>query len=271
MGLPDESCGVSEMSTVDLRGKVAVVTGGAKGVGRMITEELVAAGASVVVVGRDANALADVATLSGDTTKVIAIGADVGDASSPSKVFDTTRASLGPVDILVNNAGVANLGPIDSIDPDLWWAAFELNVRAPMRWTQAVLPEMIKRGSGMIINVSSTAVVWAIPGGSAYSASKAALSKMTQVLDTEVRAQGLRVFAYAPLLDTEMARHIGSSPVMSDTFRRRSQANMLQNAQHYRQRSITLLRRILWGDLDHLAGQHLESETPPSDGESTGN
>lgn len=252
------------MPVVDLAGKVAVVTGGGKGVGRLLAGELVTAGVSVAIVGRNEAVLKSTAAeLSSQGPAVLPLVADV----SNSTVVETVRMardSLGSIDILVNNAGVTSLGEIAAIDPDDWWHAFEVHVKAPMVWSQAVLPEMIQRGSGRIINVTSTAAVWTVPGASAYIASKAALSGFTRVLDAEVRSKGVLAFAYAPRLKSDMTEHIASSPVVPPAFREALAAVTEEELARRRQRSIDLFKRIISGDLDEYAGQHLESEDPPT-------
>jgi NADP-dependent 3-hydroxy acid dehydrogenase YdfG len=254
------------VSDLVLTGKVAVVTGGGKGVGRLLVEQLASAGASVAIVGRHEDTLEQTAAaLRAGGATVLPLVADVTEPGTATEVLIRVQQELGPLDILVNNAGVANVGTVEAIDADFWWQAFEINVRAPMQWCQAALPTMIGRGSGRIVNVSSTAATWTIPGGSAYIASKAAVSRFTSVLDAEVRAKGILVFAYAPRLKTEMTDGIQASPVMPEAFRTAAKAVPETELEARRQRSIDLFRRIVSGSLDHHAGEHLETETPPTE------
>ncbi len=265
-GLPSRARRGYGMYELDLAGKVAIVTGGAKGVGRLLANELSSAGAAVAIVGRNEARLRVAATdLSSNGSTVIPILADVTDRAAPAAVSGSVREQLGPIDILVNNAGTPNLGLIETIDPEFWWQAFEVHVKAPMIWCQAALPEMIQRGTGRIVNVTSTAAVWTIPGASAYIASKAALSSFTRVLDAEVRPKGILAFAYAPRLKSDMTDHIGASSIIPAAFRAALAAVTDEELGGRRQRSIDLFRRIIAGELDHHAGSHLETESPPED------
>lgn len=254
----------SGMYELELAGNVAIVTGGAKGVGRLLADELSSAGAAVAIVGRNEARLRVAAKdLSSNGSTVVPFVADVTDRVASVAVSASVREQLGPIDILVNNAGIPNLGLIETVDPEFWWQAFEVHVKAPMMWCQAVLPEMIQRGSGRIVNVTSTAAVWTVPGGSAYIASKAALSSFTRVLDAEVRPKGILAFAYAPRLRSDMTDHIEASSIMPAAFRVAAAAVTDEEVEGRRQRSIDLFRRIIAGGLDHHAGAHLETESPP--------
>lgn len=249
---------------LDLGGQVAVVTGGGTGVGRLLAEQLALAGAAVAIVGRtEATLLAVAAALCGDGATVLPVVADVCDDGASDAALATVRRELGPVDLLVNNAGIAALGAVTTVDPARWWEAFELHVQAPMRWCRAVVPEMVGRGGGRIVNVSSTAAVSTIPGASAYVASKAAVSAFTRVLQAEQRRTGVRVFAFAPRLETDMTAQIASSPDMPASWRDAAAAVPAKVHARQRERTIALFRRIVSGALDDHAGEHLESEQPP--------
>lgn len=252
------------MGTLALTGKVAVVTGGAKGVGRLIAEEAAAAGAAVAIVGRNAENLeATASSLRSAGATALPLVADVCDRAASAAALDTVTQLLGPVDLLVNNAGIANLGRIVDVDLDFWWQAFEVHLKATMAWCQLVLPQMIERGSGRIVNMTSTAAEWTIPGGSAYTASKAGLSAFTRVLNAEVRSKGVLAFAIAPRLRSDMTDHIQASPVMSNAFRAAAAQQTDAQLERQRQRTIALVRRVITGELDDHAGEHLETEAPP--------
>ena len=124
-----------------LTGQVAVVTGAAKGVGRLCAEELTSAGAAVALVGRTAAEIESAANVlrRGGAT-VVAVVADVRDSEASAAAIDTTRRELGAIDILVNNAGVLEPGRITDVKLDSWWNAFEVHVKSTMAWCQAVLP-----------------------------------------------------------------------------------------------------------------------------------
>ncbi len=178
--------------TGTLAGQVAVVTGGGRGIGRAIAQALGAAGASVVVVSRSRGELAEtVETVPGSRFQLL----DVTNAADVIRVF----TGIGRVDILVNNAGYGGpVGPVAQANADDWWRTLDVNLRGPLLCTQAVLPGMIARGKGHIVNVSSAAGNMVVPHFSSYVTSKAALNKMTECLAAEVKEQGVAVFVISP-------------------------------------------------------------------------
>lgn len=149
-------------------------------------------------------------------------------------------------------------GLVEDADPDEWWSGVAVNLRAPMEWCHHVLPEMVERGRGRIINVTSAAAVITITSGSAYCASKAALSAFTRVLNAEVRSKGVLAFACSPHLQTDMTDFVQASPLVPRSFRQ-PVPPQIRDAQ--RQRTADLFRRVLAGELDHHAGEHLDSES----------
>jgi 3-oxoacyl-[acyl-carrier protein] reductase len=174
---------------------VALVTGGGRGIGANIARELAGAGMDVVVTGRTAEQVEAVAEEVGGR-------ALVGDVSRPEDV-ERWFAGLGQLDLLVNNAGISG----DQLlaweeDPDAWWRVFEVNVRGAYLCSRAALPGMIERGRGRIVNVSSGAayIPWpAGPGlGTHYGATKAALSRFSELLDGQTREHGVRAFHISP-------------------------------------------------------------------------
>jgi NAD(P)-dependent dehydrogenase (short-subunit alcohol dehydrogenase family) len=194
----------------DLGGQVALVTGGGRGIGRAIAEALAAAGAAVAVVARSEGQVAEaVESLRRSGARAVAIPADVSDPASVERMAREVERALGPLDLLVNNAGVAGpLGPIAENDPAEWWRCQEVNLRGPFLCARAVLPGMIARRRGRIVNVASGAGTWAIPYLSAYVVSKTALIRLTEVLAAEVAAHGVSAFAIEPgTVRTAMAEH----------------------------------------------------------------
>ena len=174
---------------------LALVTGAGRGYGAVIARHLAAGGFTVAVLGRDAAAVEAVAGSIGG----IALQADVLDAD---RVEESVRRVLDPhgaIDVLVNNAGVGGpLGPAWQVDPDEWWRTLEVNVRGTHTVTRAVLPDMIARRSGRIVNVVSNAGVARWPFGSAYAVSKAAVIKHGENLAAEVRRHGVVVLNFHP-------------------------------------------------------------------------
>ena len=200
---------------VDLAGQVAIVTGGGRGLGRAFASAFAAAGAAVAVIARSADQLSEtVAQITEAGGHARAYTADVTDQNAAKQIIAEVERSLGPVDLLVNNAGTATpLGPITDVDLDQWWRCLEVNLRGPLLYCQAVLPSMIARRQGRIINVASGAGTIAIANMSAYVVSKAALIRLTEILATEVRDHDIKVFAIEPgTVRTAMAEYALESP-----------------------------------------------------------
>jgi NAD(P)-dependent dehydrogenase (short-subunit alcohol dehydrogenase family) len=195
---------------IDLAGRVAIVTGGGRGIGRAIAIGLASAGASVAVVARSvdqANETAD--SIAGAGGRAIAVPADVSDPEAVQRMVRYVAGALGPVDLLINNAGRAGpIGPTWEVDPGEWWRCLEVNLRGPMLCSRAVLPGMIARGGGRIVNVASGAGTFAIPHLGAYVTSKTALIRLTEILAAEVAAHGVKAFAIEPgTVRTDMAEY----------------------------------------------------------------
>lgn len=195
----------------DLAGQVAVVTGGGRGIGRETALHLAKAGARVAVTARTGSQLAStVEAIREAGGTAVACPMDVLEEASVRRGFRTIEEELGPVDLLVNNAGISGPeGPLWEVPPDDWWRVLEVNLRGVLYCCQAVLPGMLERNAGRIINVASNAGVKPWPQASAYSTSKAALIRFSDNLAASVEETGLAVFAISPgLVDTEMTRNI---------------------------------------------------------------
>lgn len=189
-----------QSSTGALTGRVALVTGGGRGIGQAIAAALAGAGAAVAVVARgEAQVQETAAALRQSGARVLA---RTGDVARPDDVDALVRAAedeLGPIDILVNNAATLEpLGPLDQVDPAQWWQAMEINVRGPFLCARAVLPGMVARRRGRILNIVSGTGQQSFPNMSAYCVSKTALVRLTESLDLETRAHGLAAFALDP-------------------------------------------------------------------------
>jgi NAD(P)-dependent dehydrogenase (short-subunit alcohol dehydrogenase family) len=185
---------------VDLKGQVAIVTGGGRGIGRTIAHRLAAAGAAVVLVGRSLSHLEETAVnIQKAGGQATAFAADVTDRAAIEHIVQEAEHRLGAVDVLVNNAAVGEAsGPVSETNPEDWWRDVEVNLRGPFLCAHAVLPGMLARKRGNIINVVSGAGLWPIPYITAYVTSKAALVRLTDCLAAEVKANGLAVFAINP-------------------------------------------------------------------------
>ncbi len=183
-----------------LNGCVAVVTGASRGLGRVYAQALARAGAAVAVTGRSASHLREtVQLIEAADGRAIPVSFDVADPDAVDCAFNEIEMRLGAVDVLINNAGVAGpTGYLWDVDPDSWWRTQEIHVRGTYLCSRAVLPAMIRRGGGQIINIVSHAGVFRWPTASAYSVSKAAVIKLTENLAVELRPHNIHVFAFHP-------------------------------------------------------------------------
>ncbi len=210
--------GLCKSDDADLTGQVAIVTGGGRGIGQSIALGLAIAGASVAIVARTEAEVAEVAGQIGQAAgRSVAIPADVSVPGDVDRMVGEAERTLGPIDLLVNNAGlVGPIGPTWEIDPGEWWRCVEVNLRGPMLCTRAVLPGMVARRRGRIVNVASGAGTRAIPYLGAYVTSKAALIRFTEVLAAEVAGKGVSVFSIQPgTVRTAMAESAMASGAMS--------------------------------------------------------
>ncbi|MBI3407504.1 MAG: SDR family oxidoreductase [Planctomycetes bacterium] len=175
-----------------LIGKIALVTGGNKGIGKGIVMGLASEGASVVIVGRDAAALEKTrAECAARCFNVLALTADVTDAAQVAAIFAKTLDKFGRLDILVNNAGAFDGGPLDEITIDAWDKVLAVNLRGPFLCTREAFRIMKKQGGGRIINIGSISAQRVRPGSAPYSASKHGLWGLTQVTALEGREFGI--------------------------------------------------------------------------------
>src|SRR5512143_3701619 len=164
------------MHTRSFEGRVALVTGGGRGIGRAIALELARAGADVALVARTRGEVEAVAREIDDLRgRVLALDADLAERSRPAEVAASVAEALGPVDVLVNNAGVDASGPVQRVDDATWDHVLAVNVTAPFLLVRACLPSMYARGYGRILNVASVAGKIGLKYGAAYAASKHAL------------------------------------------------------------------------------------------------
>lgn len=185
---------------VDLHGRVALVTGGGRGVGRLLARTLAEAGAAVALIARSPDELATTVEQIRDAGAVAAAAsADVTDEIAVTAALAQLRAQLGPVDILINNAGINGpMGVMWETEPAGWWRTLEVNLGGAFVLSRMLLPDMIAAGRGRIINITSNAGVYRWPLVSAYVTSKAALIKLTETLAAETVKHGVSVFSVDP-------------------------------------------------------------------------
>ena len=185
------------MNKIDLNGRCAVVTGGAQGFGRAITERFVASGAKVAIWDQDIDLAVRTASEIGD--EVIALKVDVTDVASIDEARDATLQEFGKIDILVNNAGITGFNkPVWEIDYDDWRKVMRINLDGPFLCCKAVVPVMLKQNYGRIVNIASIAGKEGNPNASHYSASKAGLIALTKSLGKELAGHEINVNAITP-------------------------------------------------------------------------
>jgi len=185
------------MNSIDLNGQIAVVTGGAQGIGFAIAQRLIASGASVSLWDLNAEALQLAVSNLGD--KASSRQVDITDLAGLQRVHAEVEAEIGPVSILVNSAGIAgNNDSLEDYDPDEWRRVVEINLNGTFYVNRVVIPSMKARNYGRIVNISSVAGKEGNPNLSAYSAAKAGVIGLTKSLGKELAKYDIAVNAITP-------------------------------------------------------------------------
>nr|WP_314837879.1 3-ketoacyl-ACP reductase [uncultured Flavobacterium sp.] len=194
----------------DLKNKTALVTGAGKGIGKAIALALAKEGVNVILVARTQEEIDSVAAkVRSLRAKALAVTADVADINSVNAAVEKALSEFGAIDILINNAGIASFGKFLELEPTDWERIIQVNLMGPYYVTRAVVPNMIERQTGDIINISSTAGLAGNAMTSAYSASKFALLGLTDSLMQEMRKHNIRVTALTPsTVATDMAKEL---------------------------------------------------------------
>src|SRR3954470_24531150 len=186
-----------------LNGKIAIVTGGTRGIGRAIAERLLRDGASVAICGRSAESTDRAASEMKPLGKVIGCAADVTDLAQVRDLFNAVDREFGQLDVLVNNAGQGVFRKVGEMTPEDWHRNIDLNLNGPFYCSHEALAKFSGRG-GFIVNISSLAGKNAFSGGAAYNASKAGLNLFTEAMMLDHRQDNLRVGSIMPgSVDTE--------------------------------------------------------------------
>jgi NAD(P)-dependent dehydrogenase (short-subunit alcohol dehydrogenase family) len=180
--------------------KVALVTGGSRGLGRVIADALASAGADVVLTARDAEAAARAAEVIGTMSarKTLGLAADVTSRAAVEAMVAQTMETFGRIDILVNNAGINIRGPIEELSEEDWDTVVDTNLKGPWLCCRAVGPIMKEQKWGRVINVSSMLGEISLPGRSPYASSKGGLTLLTKTLALEWAKNGINVNALCP-------------------------------------------------------------------------
>jgi NAD(P)-dependent dehydrogenase (short-subunit alcohol dehydrogenase family) len=248
----------------DLSGTVAVISGGGRGVGRLMAVELASAGASVGLIARSGAELADVAariTRFGGTAAAVAC--DVSSGPAAADAVAELADDLGPANLLINNAGISGpAGKLWNVSSSEWWRTIEINIGGAFTLTRLALPDMIAAECGRIINITSHAGVFRWPLMSAYAASKAALVKLTETLAEETREYGVCAFSVDPgLLPIGLTEAALSSSAAPRTPEGQISGwirdQLLSGRGTDPAQAVRLVLTLATGRLDALSGCHL--------------
>jgi NAD(P)-dependent dehydrogenase (short-subunit alcohol dehydrogenase family) len=244
-----------------------MITGGGRGLGRAFALGLAQSGMSVAVVARTEDELAEtVRQVEAAGGRAGAFRADVSNPEDVTKAVDAVGRTFGKIDLLINSAGVIGpIGPGWTVDLEDWWSCIEVNLRGTFLCCQAVLPGMLARGHGRIINVASEVGASAVPHMSAYNVSKTAVMRFTETLAAELREHGIPVFTITPgAVRTAMTEEL----ITSEAGRRWVpwSAKIFENKRDVTEEPATALVLFLsTGAGDQLAGRVLSALEPPHD------
>ncbi len=198
---------------MDMSGKTVVITGASRGIGAAAAHTFAEAGANVALLARSGEALASLVGEIGD--RALALPCDVARFENVQEAVDETVGHFGGVDVLINNAGLIEpIARLADSEPDDWGAVIDVNLKGVYHGMRAVLPDMLKRGGGTVLTISSGAAHGALEGWSHYCASKAAVHMMTKALHKEEAGHGIRAIGLSPgTVATAMQREIKASGV----------------------------------------------------------
>ena len=245
-----------------LDGRIAIVTGAGRGFGRAIAERLAAEGAQVALLARSQGQIEEVAAAIGPSA--LAVACDVTDPASVEQAIGMVEATLGPVDILVSNAGVPGpFGPLWEVDPDQWWQAQAVHIRAPMLLLHRLLPGMIERGRGHAVCVSAKAARIVAPNLSAYCTGKIAQNRLVAGAAAELEGTGVAVFAIDPgFVFTQLARETMDDPAaqkhLGGMVQRLREREADPAAQADLARCADRVLALVSGQYDALSGNYYE-------------
>jgi len=214
------------LSLFDLTGKTALVTGSSQGIGLALARGLAAAGADVVLNGRDTAKLADaVASLTAEGARVRMLAFDATDHGAVRAAIDGFEATSGPIDILVNNAGMQHRAPLEEFPAEAFQRLLQTNIASVFNVAQACARHMIGRGAGKIVNIASVQSALARPGIAPYTATKGAVTNLTKGMATDWARHGLQCNALAPgYFDTPLNKALVEDPAFSAWLEKRTPA-----------------------------------------------
>ena len=231
----------------DLTGRRALITGSSQGIGFALARGLAAAGAAMVLNGRDGSKLAAAAqVLRAEGVPVETLAFDVTDHAATRAAVDGFEADHGPIDILINNAGMQHRAPLEDFPPEAFQQLLQTNIASVFNVAQAVARHMIARGAGKIINIASVQTALARPGIAPYTATKGAVANLTKGMATDWARHGLQCNALAPgYFDTPLNAALVADAGFSDWLEKRTPAGR-------------------WGRVEELVGAAVFLSAPAS-------
>ncbi|MCS5734529.1 SDR family NAD(P)-dependent oxidoreductase [Herbiconiux daphne] len=247
--------------TNSLQGQTALITGAGRGIGRSIALELARAGASVGLFARRQD---DLETVAGEVEaaggRALVLTGDVTSKADVDSAVAALTDAFGPIDFLVNNAGRSQpYGPVGTVDPEAWWDTQAIHVLGPMLFMSAVLPSMLERGHGRILNVASMAGVMIGTGSSAYTVSKATVIRLSEHVHAEHHDAGVSVFVVHPgSIVTDMVRTSQKDPAAPQRFGGLKPERAEADLERVGRQAVALAS----GEYDALAGSLLDLEKP---------
>lgn len=247
--------------------KRVIVTGAGRGIGRAIATELGTRGHTVILASRtEAQLLETAQDIEHAGGKALVAATDVTDQKSVEALVERTRSDAGEIDAIVNNAGRFNtIGPTWETDPDSYWDDIKTNLRGPFLLSRTVIPHMIARGSGTIINMIGGGTANPIPYGNAYGTSKAGLMRFSETLAAELRDHGISVFATDPgLVRTEMTSLQVTTDAGKKWMKRIAQA-FAEGRDRSPTEAALLIRRLIEGDYFALTGRRFGPDDDPAE------
>jgi gluconate 5-dehydrogenase len=243
------------MDLFDLTGRRALITGSSQGIGFSLSEGLAAAGATVLINGRDSAKVATaVSQLTGKGSRAIGVPFDVTDPLAVDAAITAAESQHGPIDILINNAGIQRRRPLQEFPYETWREVMTTNIDSVFLVSQAVARKMIPRGRGKIVNIASLQSEAARPGIAPYTASKGAVKNLTKGMCADWAQYGIQVNAIGPgYFETPMNKALVEDPVFDAWLRKRTPAGRWGKVEELQGAAIFLSSRAS----DFINGQTL--------------
>lgn len=254
------------MSYLKLKDKVAIITGGSRGIGKAIASEFLKEGANVVITSRTEDELRKTAAeFESYGYEVLAVKADISKKEHIKNLVNVTIEKFQTIDVLINNAGI--LGPLGKIldnDIDDWIKTIEINLIGTFLFSREVLPYMIEKKSGKIINLSGGGATYPRPGFSAYSTSKAAAVRFTETLAEEVKEFNIQVNAIAPgAVDTKMLRELIEKKELAGEKELKEAKRALESGKATPQKAASLAVFLASSESDGITGKLISAIWDP--------